>query len=88
MDLSNVLEQVPGLAVLVWLVYVFLKHLREERAARQKNYEQRDSIIRDIAKESNQCHEQCARSIAESAEVIRQNTAALQRVAEHTGTSV
>lgn len=76
--MEEIAKQVPALAVLCWLVFMFLKHLREERRARQENYQARDAALKETLDSNTECIRECAASMAQSAEVMRQNTAALQ----------
>lgn len=80
--LIELAKQTPALLVLAGIVYVFLKHIREERESRQVGHDQRDATIREIAKESAETSKACAASMAESSEVMRQCTTALARVNE------
>lgn len=68
--------QLGGVIVVVLL---FLRHNREERKDREAGHVERNKQLQAIADKSNACHEKCAESMAASAEVIRQNTNALQR---------
>lgn len=76
--MEEIAKQVPALAVLCWLVFMFLKHLREERRARQENYQARDAALKQTLDNNTDCIRECAASMAQSAELMRQNTAALQ----------
>ncbi len=83
--LIELAKQIPALLVLVWLVSVFIKDRREGSKQSAAAFAQRDETIKAIAKESADANKACAVSMAESAEVIRQNTRALEKVAERVG---
>lgn len=82
MDELNLLKdlapygQIGGLIVVVLL---FLRHMRDERKDREAGHKERNEVIRGIFDQSNECHKKCAESMSQSAEVIRQNTAVIQR---------
>lgn len=80
--LIEVAKQVPALSVLVILVIVFVRDRRQGSEQSDRAFKERDAMVCEIARESNACHEKCAKSMSESAEVIRQNTAALARFNE------
>jgi|GEM_PF-6961088 len=78
--LSKCAEQAPALVVLVILVVVFIRDRRKGSEQSDRAFKQRDDTIKEIARESNLCHERSAACIAAAAKVIEQNTATLQEM--------
>lgn len=80
--MEEIAKQVPALCVVVFLVMKFLAHLRAESTDRKEGHAQREEVLKQIASESNACHERCAETISTASEVIRQNTIELQQARE------
>ena len=75
-------KQAPSLCVLVFLVLVFLKHLKEDGDRRERLEQQREASLRALG---DSCHEFQKEMSVKSAETITRNTTALERNTEALG---